>query len=376
VELKTDAVVIGAGVVGLAVARELALRGLEVIVLEQEERIGEGSSSRNSEVIHAGIYYEPGSRKARSCVRGRALLYAFLAMHGIPRARCGKLIVGARGDRAVLAGIRQRAERAGVTDLEDLDAHAIHEREPQVQAEIGLFSPSTGIVDSHQLMLALQAALEAAGGHVVTRSPVESGQVGVAQREHRLVVGGSEPAEIRCRILVNAAGLHAREVWQRIVTAASADRAPGQFFAKGHYYAYQAPPPFRHLVYPVPEPGGLGIHATLDLAGQLRFGPDVRWVDRIDYRFDDSERARFVAAIRAYYPGLDETRLVPAYTGIRPKIVGPGAAAADFCLLGPREHGIAGFCSLHGIESPGLTASLAIAEDVAALVLESATDAA
>lgn len=369
-ELKTDVVVIGAGVVGLAVARELALRGREVIVLEQEERIGEGSSSRNSEVIHAGIYYEPGSLKARSCVRGKALLYAFLARHGIAHARCGKLIVGGHGDRAVLDGIRQRAERAGVMDLLDLDVHAIREREPKVEAEIALFSPSTGIVDSRQLMLALQAELEAAGGHVITRSPVEGGQVEAGRSEHRLFVGGSEPTEIGCRILVNAAGLHARAVWQRVVTGALVDQTPGQFFAKGHYYAYQAPAPFRHLVYPVPEPGGLGIHATLDLAGQLRFGPDVRWVDGIDYTFDDSERARFVAAIRAYYPGLDETRLVPAYTGIRPKIVGPGAAAADFCLLGPREHGIAGFCSLHGFESPGLTASLAIAEEVVALAME------
>ena len=370
-EFPTDAVVIGAGVVGLATARALALRGLEVVVLERGGGIGEGTSSRNSEVIHAGIYYPVGSLKARLCVRGRELLYDFVRERGVDHARCGKLVVGSQAERTALEAIRARAEACGVTDLHTLDADAIREREPAVRGDIGVFSPSTGIVDSHQLMLALQADIESLDGTVVLRSPVEDGTLGKGAERHRVRIGGAEPAEIRARAVVNAAGLHARDVWLRLAGEAHAAAVPPQFFAKGHYYAYSGRSPFRHLVYPLPEPGGLGIHATLDLGGQARFGPDVRWTQNIDYSFDDGHREHFVKAIRAYFPDIDPERLQPAYTGIRPKISGPGEPPADFFILDGCAHGLRGICSLHGIESPGLTASLAIAEHVATAVVDS-----
>ena len=368
---STDAVVIGAGVVGLATARALALRGMEVVVLERNGGIGEETSSRNSEVIHAGIYYPPGSLKARLCVQGRTMLYAFLRDRGLPHARCGKLVVGSGTERSALATIRARAEGCGVTDLRELDAAAIRELEPAVQAVAGLFSPSTGIVDSHQLMLALQADLEAAGGLLALRSPIEGGEFGHGAGRHSVRVGGAEASELHCRALINAAGLHARDVWCKLAGQDAGARVPEQFFAKGHYYAYSGASPFRHLVYPVPEPGGLGIHATVDLGGQARFGPDVRWTKDIDYAFDDSERERFLTAIRAYFPAVDAARLQPAYTGIRPKISALHEAPADFHIEDGRRHGLRGVCSLHGIESPGLTASLAIAEHVADAVVDS-----
>ncbi len=367
---SNPAIVIGAGVTGLATARALARRGLEVIVLEQGAGIGRETSSRNSGVIHAGIYYPRGSLKASLCVRGRELLYAFLQEHGVAHARCGKLVVGSHAERATLETIRAQALACGVTDLQELDAGAIRQKEPAVHAEHGIFSPSTGFVDTRQLMLALQADLEAAGGTVALRSPVEGGALGQGRDTHRVLVGGAEPTEIRCSVLVNAAGLHAREVWCRLAGPERAMHAPAQFFAKGHYYALSGPSPFRHHVYPVPEAGGLGIHATVDLAGQLRFGPDVRWTRDIDYAFDDSGRDRFVEAIRRYFPGVDSARLQPDFTGIRPKISGPGEAPADFVMLDGRHLGWRGVCSLHGIESPGLTASLAIAEHVASLVVD------
>ena len=367
--LQTDTIVIGAGVIGLAIARALALRGREVIVLERGERIGAESSGRNSGVIHAGIYYPEGSLKARLCVRGRELLYAFLRNRGIAHARCGKLVVGSASERAALDAIRARAQACGVTDIQVLDAGAIREREPAVRANLGLFSPSTGILDTPQFLLALQADLEAAGGTVVLRSPVEGGSLATDGGEHRVQVGGTAPSEIRCTTLVNAAGLYAREVWRLLAGEEHAALAPPQFYAKGHYYAYAGAQPFRHLVYPVPEPGGLGIHATIDLAGQTRFGPDVRWTDAIDYRFDDSQRERFLAAIRAYFPSVEAARLQPDSTGIRPKVSGPGDLPADFFFLDGRRHGFSGVCSLQGIESPGLTASLGIAEHVAGMLL-------
>jgi len=372
VTLSTDAVVIGAGVVGLATARALAMRGREVIVLERGSAIGTETSSRNSGVIHAGIYYPPGSLKARLCTEGRARLYAYAQDRGVPYARCGKLVVGSHAERATLEAIRSRAERCGVTDLEPLDPAAIRALEPDVQADSGFFSPSTGIVDSQALMLALKADLESAGGTVVLRSPVESGAFGCSGEAHVVRVGGEDPAELRCRILVNAAGLHAQAVWCAIATPALAGLAPRQFLAKGHYYAYSGESPFSHLVYPVPEQGGLGIHATLDLGGQVRFGPDVRWTDQVDYTFDDGERARFLHAVRRYFPGVEAARLHPDYTGIRPKMSGPGETAADFFIIDGATHGVRGVCSLHGIESPGLTASLAIAERVARSVVSSA----
>lgn len=369
--LATDAVVIGAGVVGLATARALAMRGREVIVLERGDAIGAETSSRNSGVIHAGIYYPPGSLKARLCIEGRALLYAYAQDRDVPHARCGKLVVGSHAEGATLDAIRARAERCGVTDLEMLDAASLRALEPAVQADTGLFSPSTGIVDSHALMLALKADLEAAGGTVALRSPVEGGAFGYGGDPHVVRVGGADPAELHCRILINAAGLHAQAVWCALAAPDVAALAPRQFLAKGHYYAYSGTSPFTRLVYPVPEPGGLGIHATVDLGGQLHFGPDVRWTEHIDYTFDDSARGRFLHAIARYFPGVDPLRLQPDYSGIRPKISGPGEPAADFVVLDGAEHGMRGVCSLHGIESPGLTASLALAEHVAGTVLDS-----
>ncbi len=366
--LSTEAVVIGAGVVGLAVARALALRGLEVIVLERGDRIGAETSSRNSGVIHAGIYYPPGSLKARLCVAGKALLYAYLRDRGVAHARCGKVVVGAAGERPALMALRARAAACGVTDLEMLDAAAIRAIEPEVHADAGLFSPSTGIVDTGGLMRALEADLEAAGGAIALRSPVEGGALGKGGEQHRIRTGGKEAEEIRARIVVNAAGLHAHDVWCRITDAALRGHAPPGYFAKGHYYSYSGRSPFTRLVYPLPEPGGLGIHATVDPGGRLRFGPDVRWTNTLDYGFDDSERQRFVEAIRRYFPAIDPERLHPDYTGIRPKLSGPGEPAADFFVLDGGRHGLRGVCSLHGIESPGLTASLAIAEHVANLV--------
>lgn len=369
--LSTDAVVIGAGVVGLATARALAIRGREVIVLERGDAIGTETSSRNSGVIHAGIYYPPDSLKARLCLEGRELLYAYARDRGVPHARCGKLVVGSWAEQGTLDAIRSGAERCGVADLQMLDAAAIRALEPAVQADTGFFSPSTGIVDSHALMKALKADLEAAGGNVVLRSPVEGGALGRGGDPHVVRIGGADPAELRCRILINAAGLHAQAVWCALAGSEVAALAPRQFLAKGHYYAYSGESPFSHLVYPVPEQGGLGIHATLDLGGQLRFGPDVRWTASIDNCFDDSARERFLHAIARYFPGVDPLRLQPDYTGIRPKISGPGEAAADFFVLDGAEHGMRGVCSLHGIESPGLTASLALAEHVAGTVLDS-----
>jgi L-2-hydroxyglutarate oxidase LhgO len=369
VDYEVEAVVIGAGVVGLAVARALALRGVETVLLESHGSIGHETSSRNSEVIHAGIYYPPGSAKAMLCVKGKAMLYDFLESRRLPFSRCGKLIVaGSDAESDRLQMIRARAEANGVTDLITLDEPQIADLEPAVKGVRGVFSPSTGILDSHQLMVALQGEFESAGGVVAFASPVLGGQIGEAG-EHRLVVGGAEPATLGCRKLVNAAGLHAHSVLRALLQGIDGQDMPRQYYAKGHYYAYSGSSPFSHLVYPVPASGGLGIHSTFDLAGQVRFGPDVQWVSEINYDFDTSRFQLFVDAIRTYFPGLDASRLVPAYTGIRPKIVGPGETDGDFLFFDAAFHGRSGFISLHGMESPGLTASLAIAERVVERVL-------
>jgi L-2-hydroxyglutarate oxidase LhgO len=361
-----DAVVIGAGVVGLAVGRALGLRGMETIVLEQATCIGSETSSRNSEVIHAGIYYPPGSLKAKYCVQGKELLYDYLQSRKIPHSRCGKLLVAqhaSEGGR--LTDIAARAKRCGVSDLVTLSPAEVNKLEPLLRSGAGLFSPSTGIFDTHQFMLSLQADLEAAGGLVVLSSPVSGGAIG-RQGKHTVISGGENPTSLNCRVLINASGLSARDTWLRLAGATGTNLVPEQYFAKGHYYSYSGKAPFAHLVYPLPESGGLGVHATLDLGGQIRFGPDVRWVEQRDYDFDDSAREAFIHSIRKYFPTLEPDRLQPAYTGIRPKVAAPGAADGDFKILTEREHGIPGYVSLHGIESPGLTASMAIAEDIAA----------
>lgn len=354
---------IGAGVVGLAVARALALRGRETLVLEAEDAIGTGTSSRNSEVIHAGIYYPPGSMKAELCVRGKHLLYAYCEARKIEHRRCGKLIVAADDEQvAALERIEATARANGVTDLRWLDAAEAKAMEPALSCVTALLSPSTGIVDSHGLMLALQGDLEAAGGTVAFRAPVRRGHCG--PRGIFLEAGAEELIELEARIVVNSAGLHAQALARRI-EGLPPDSIPPSGYAKGNYYVLQGRPPFRHLIYPVPEPGGLGVHLTLDLAGQARFGPDVEWIEKLDYTVDPARAERFYRVIRRYWPGLSDGSLYPGYAGIRPKLGGPAAGATDFLIQGAQTHGVGGLINLYGIESPGLTAALAIAERVA-----------
>ena len=352
-----DCVVIGAGAVGLAVARAIARTGREVLVAEAAAAIGTGASSRNSEVIHAGIYYPAGSQKARLCVAGKLALYKYCAAKGVPHRRVGKIIVAtAEAEVPNLAAYKNQAAAGGVRDLRWLTPVELARIEPAVRAVRGLLSPSSGILDSHAYLLALLGDLEDFGGQLALNSPVET-----VRRDaggYLVVAGGGE---LRCRWLVNAAGLDAPAVAGRIA-GLDTHRVPPAYYAIGHYYTLTGPSPFRHLVYPQASDGGLGIHVTLDLAGKARFGPDLRWMDRVDYAFDDRRRDAFLAAIRRYYPGLDEARLQPAYTGIRSKISGPGEAAADFLLQCPADHGLPGLVNLFDIESPGLTASLAIAD--------------
>lgn len=368
---QVDVVVIGAGVVGLACAKALAEAGREVLIIEREDRIGSGISARSSEVIHAGLYYPPGSLKARLCVAGREMLYAYCARRGVAHVRCGKLVVAARAAQTdALEAIAARARANGVGDLRRLDGRALAALEPALEAHAALLSPSTGIIDSHGLMLALLADAERHGAVLVLRSPVTGG---VAEDGGVVVeVGGTAPMELRARWVVNAAGLEAVGLGRAIRSAASA-QAPRACYARGVYFGYAGKAPFSHLVYPIPEPGGLGVHLTLDLAGQARFGPDVEWVDSPDYHVDPARAERFASAIRDWWPALDAARLQPAYAGVRPKIVGPGEADADFRIDGPVQHGVAGLVHLYGIESPGLTSALAIGAHVAGMVISGAS---
>ncbi len=353
-----DVLVIGAGVVGLAVGASLAEAGLEVIVAEQYELIGSQTSSRNSEVIHAGIYYPTGSVKAQLCVRGKQLLYAYCDTYGVPHSRCGKLIVGTNeAQLETIAGYQRQAVANGVHDLVWLGQQQVQALEPEVAAVGGVFSPSTGIVDSHAFMLSLQGRIEAHGGTVALLSRVEQ------LRKNSVLKVSLSDYELCPRWVINSAGLQAPEL------AAQVTSAPDSHYAIGHYYSYSGAQPFSRLIYPVAEEGGLGIHVTLDLAGQIKFGPDVRWIDNIDYAFDNSQAEQFAEAIRQYYPGLDATRLQPSYTGIRPKLAPAGSGFQDFLIAGPQHHGVAGLVNLLGIESPGLTASLAIAEFVRDMVV-------
>ncbi len=359
---RVDALVIGAGVVGLAVARALAHQGREVLVLEAAESFGTGTSSRNSEVVHAGIYYPAGSLKARFCVAGRERLYAFCAERGVEHRRCGKLIVATDdAQRERLAAIRAKGEANGVRDLRLLDRAEALAMEPALDCVAALHSPSSGIVDSHGFMLALLGDAESRGAVLATHAPVTGGSVG--GEGIQVEVGGAEPMALLARTVVNAAGLEAQAVSMRLGVAA----VPPLYLAKGNYYALQGRSPFARLVYPVPEPGGLGVHLTIDLGGQARFGPDVEWVESPDYHVDPARAERFYAAIRRYWPGLPDGALVPAYAGIRPKIVPAGSPDADFLVQGERDHGVSGLVCLYGIESPGLTSALALAEHVAAM---------
>ncbi|WP_395665751.1 NAD(P)/FAD-dependent oxidoreductase [Methylocella sp.] len=363
---SVDCLVVGAGVIGLAAARALAARGRDVIVIEAADRIGAGISSRNSEVIHAGLYYPEGSLMGRLCVSGRTALYDFCASRHIPHRKCGKMIVAASPEEiGKLGAIRARAEGNGVGDLVLLDGAEAHALEPDLSCEAALLSPSTGILDSHAYMTALQGELESFGGVVVLETPALRGEVmgDVVAVE----VGGVTPIRLRCNLLVNAAGLSATKFARRI-KGLDPRLVPQSYLAKGNYFALSGQKaPFSRLIYPAPVPGGLGVHLTFDLAGQARFGPDVEWVETEDYRVDPERASSFYAAIRRYWPGLRDGTLQPSFCGLRPKIAPPGAPAQDFLILGPEDHGGVALVNLFGVESPGLTSSLAIGEHVAAL---------
>ncbi|MGH6931661.1 MAG: NAD(P)/FAD-dependent oxidoreductase [Dongiaceae bacterium] len=359
---KVDCIVVGAGVIGLAVARALALAGREVIVLERNAAVGLEVSSRNSSVIHAGIYYSTGSLKARLCVAGRERLYEYCASHGVDHRRLGKLIVATTDQQITeLAALRAKAEANGVTDLAWLDAAAARRLEPAVRCVAALLSPSTGIIDANGLMLSLRGDAESHGAAVALNSPVIGGRI----ESNRFVVevGGAEPATLACGILVNAAALGAQGV-ARSLAGLDPATVPPRFLAKGHYFSLSGRSPFQRLIYPMPAQAALGIHVTLDLAGQARFGPDLKWIDAIDYDIEPARAELFYDAIRRYYPDLKDGALQPAYTGIRPKLQGPGAPAEDFVIQGPERHGVPGLVNLYGIESPGLTSCLSIADEV------------
>ena len=361
-------IVIGAGVVGLAVARALAMAGLEPLVLEKNAVFGEETSARNSEVIHAGIYYDAGSAKARHCVAGKRMLYEYCAARGVGNWRCGKLIVAADDCEVdTLAGIATRAAANGVDDLEALDTAQVMALEPSLEVAGALLSPSTGVVDSHALMLAYIGDIEAHGGQIVTHTQVKSGRV-EADGAITLLTGGKEPLALTSRHVVNTAGLWAQDVARRIEGLMP---PPPLALVKGNYFGLRSKAPFSRLIYPAPVDGGLGVHLTLDMAGRAKFGPDTEWLDhaepgRIDYTVDPTRGEAFYAAIRRYWPGLQDGALVADYAGMRPKIA--GGNYPDFRIDGPEVHGLAGHVMLYGIESPGLTSSLSIAEEVVALM--------
>ena len=369
-----DCAVVGAGVVGLAIARALALSGRDVIILESADAIGTGTSSRNSEVIHAGIYYPNNSLKALMCVRGRKLLYEYCQSHGVEHRRTGKLLVATTDDQLEsLDKLRVSAAANGVDDLEAVDGASLKKMEPELRAVGAYLSPSTGIIDSHGLMLSYQGDAEDAGAMIAFNSPVIKGQI--ENNAITLSIGGAEPVALSCQTVINSAGLFAQHI------AASLDGMPREdvppcHFAKGNYFTLSGRAPFSRPIYPIPEAAGLGIHLTLDLGGQAKFGPDVEWINdkpwledanhiaNIDYTVDPLRNPRFYEAIRTYWPGLPDDALLPGYAGMRPKIQAPDEAAKDYMIQGPNDHGVNGLVNLYGIESPGLTSSLAIAEEV------------
>ncbi|MEW6767377.1 MAG: NAD(P)/FAD-dependent oxidoreductase [Pseudomonadota bacterium] len=363
---RADCVVVGAGVVGLAVARRLSRSGLEVIVLEAAGDIGTGTSSRNSEVIHAGIYYPAGSLMAQLCVSGKKMLYAYCDDRGIAYRRCGKLIVATSEiENGKLASIKSHAEANGVDDMKTLSSAEARALEPALACTGALLSPSTGIIDSHAYMLALRGEIEDAGGALAFHAPFLRAKS--IDGGFEIEVGGDAPMTIGCRLLVNSAGLSAPSI-AKSIDGMPAEKIPTPYYAKGNYFSCNSRAPFSRLIYPVPEPGGLGVHLTIDMGGQAKFGPDVQWVNELNYTVDPARAERFYPAIRRYWPSLPDGALSPSYAGIRPKIVPPEIAKQDFMIQGPRDHGLAGLVNLFGIESPGLTSSLAIAERVATTV--------
>jgi len=357
---SVECVVIGAGVIGLAVARALALQGREVIILESESKIGVGTSSRNSGVIHAGIYYDTGSFKASLCVKGKAALYHYCETRGISFKRCGKLII-ATNDRQIdkLRTLHQKAKDNSVTDLILQDQETTLEMEPELNAVASLFSPSTGLIDSHELMLSYQGDAEANGAMIAFNSPVIDGKI--SNPHIWLNVGGNTPTTIKCKNVFNCGGLHAQKI-ARSLEGFPADQVPETHYAKGNYFSLIGQNPFKHLIYPIPDEAGLGVHLTLDLGGQARFGPDVEWIDEISYEVNPGRGEKFYEAVRNYWPGLENDSLRPDYSGIRPKLKGKGNPPSDFVFHGPSVHGVQGLVNLFGIESPGLTASLSIAD--------------
>ena len=360
---SVECLVVGAGVIGLAVGRALARAGREVVVVEMETGIGAGVSSRNSEVIHAGIYYQTGLDKTRLCVDGKAMLYTFCREFSVPHQRCGKLLVAVNAEEVdKLSALKVQAEANGVADLIWLSGKEARALEPALVAERALLSPSTGIVDAHGFMLALRGDAEAHGAMIAFETPVLAGRA--AERGVVIETGGSAPMRIAASTVINAAGLGAQAVARSIVGMPAA-KIPPLHLAKGNYFSLSGRSPFSRLIYPMPTHGGLGVHLTLDLAGQAKFGPDVEWVDVIDYDVDPGRAASFYAAIRTYWPDLPDGALHPAYAGVRPKIARPGGSTTDFLLQTGGDHGVAGLTNLFGIESPGLTASLAIADWVA-----------
>ena len=358
---KVDCVVIGAGVVGLAVARSLAIAGRDVIVLEAEKKIGTGISSRNSEVIHAGIYYPEGSLKASFCLSGRKRMYDFCSSHGVNAIKVGKLIVASCEDEVKqLLIVKDHAAKLNVK-LEWLDAEQAHKVEPELNCAAALLSPETGIVDSHAFMLALQGEAETYGAMIVCNSPVKSGRV--EEDGIRLNIGGVGAMTLRCSTLVNCAGLGAQNV-SRAIEGVTLQSVPPLYYAKGSYFYLDGKPPFSTLIYPLPDSASLGIHYTLDLDGQARFGPDIEWVDKLSYTVNPKRAGCFYDSIRQYWPNLPDGALRPGYAGIRPKINVSGEIAHDFVIHGPQETGVSGYSALYGIESPGLTSSLVIADTV------------
>jgi L-2-hydroxyglutarate oxidase LhgO len=362
IDYEIDCVVAGAGAIGLAIARELAQAGREVIVLEAGDAFGHGVSSRSSEVIHAGMYYTPGTLRAKLCVEGKWLLYEFMEKHNVAHKRCGKLIAATSEEEIlILEGIMERAPVNGVDDLTLLDARQAVGLEPELFCHAAILSPSTGMMDSHGIMVALLGEAENAGATLVLKTPVTGGVVGGKQLQ--INVGGEEPMTIGCNLFINSTSLNAPAVAASLEGLA-AEQVPTAYYGKGSYFSMSGKAPFSRLIYPCPMVGGLGVHLTVDVGGQARFGPDVEWVDAPDYQVDPARAEDFYACVRRYWPGLPDGALQPAYAGVRPKIVGPGSPTQDFRIDGPEQHGVPGLVNLFGMESPGLTSCMAIGRHV------------